>query len=77
MNLDQQKNIMNQQTTEPSDSPTYRTIKQVLDEWKDTQINISSDSARVLLALAIQEQVDKQTSQLIEDLVCPPSVVDY
>ncbi len=77
MNLDQQKNIMNQQTTEPSDSPTYKTIKQVLDEWKDTQINISSDSARVLLALAIQEQVDKQTSQLIEDLVCPPSVVDY
>lgn len=74
---DQQKNIMNQQTTEPSDSPTYKTIKQVLDEWKDTQINISSDSARVLLALAIQEQVDKQTSQLIEDLVCPPSVVDY
>lgn len=77
MNLDQQENIMNQQTTEPSDSSTYKAIKQVLDEWKDTQINISSDSARVLLALAIQEQVDKQTSQLIEDLVCPPSVVDY
>jgi flagellar basal body-associated protein FliL len=69
--------MTNQQTTEPTDSTTYRTIKEVLDSWSDTQINLASDSARVLLALAIHERVDSQIKQLIEDLVCPPSVVDY
>jgi len=60
-----------------TDSNTYQTIRDVLDEWQHTQINIASDSARHLLALAIQEQVDKQIGQLIEDVVCPPGIVDY
>lgn len=63
--------------TDIADSTTYQTVRKVLDEWQHTQINIASDSARHLLALAIQEQVDKQTNQLIEDVVCPPKVVDY
>jgi hypothetical protein len=34
------------------------TIKQVLDEWQGTQLNIRSDSARLLLALAIAEAIN-------------------
>lgn len=34
------------------------TIKRVLDDWQDTQLNIRSDSARLLLALAIAEAID-------------------
>ena len=48
-------------------------IKQVLDEWKDTQFNIGSDSARVLLSLAIEERIQPEINQLIEDVVCPPN----
>jgi len=62
--------MTNQQTTEPTDSTTYRMIKEVLDSWSDTQINLASDSARVLLALAIHERVDSQIKQLIEDIIC-------
>ncbi len=49
------------------------TIKSVLDEWKDTQFNIGSESARTLLSLAIEEQLNPVINQLIEDVVCPPN----
>jgi hypothetical protein len=35
------------------------TIKQVLDSWRDTQLNLASDSARVLLSLAIAEELER------------------
>ncbi|MDC3298542.1 hypothetical protein OAU81_00560 [bacterium] len=38
-------------------------IKQVLDSWSDTQLNMSSDSARVLLSLAIAEQLKQDKHQ--------------
>lgn len=49
----------------------YQAIHDVLEEWKDTQFNISSESARTLLALAIHEKAHKHVSELIEDIVCP------
>lgn len=49
----------------------YQTIRNVLEEWKDTQFNIASESARTLLALAIHEQAHKHVSNVIEDIVCP------
>ena len=63
--------------TDITDSTTYQIVRKVLDEWQHTQINLASDSARHLLTLAIQEQMDKHTNQLIEDVVCPERVVDY
>ena len=62
--------MTNQPTTEPIDSDIYRIIKRVIDQWQDTQINLQSESARVLLALAIHEQVDSQVKQTIEEIVC-------
>ncbi len=49
------------------------TIKSVLDELKDTQFNIGSETARTLLSLAIEEQLNPVINQLIEDVVCPPN----
>ena len=36
------------------------TIKRVLDSWQDTQLNMASDSARVLLSLAIAEELERE-----------------
>jgi len=58
---------MNDQET----TPMTRIVNDVLDEWKDTQFNIASESARYLLALAVAERVDEHVKQLIEDIVCP------
>ena len=67
--------MTNQQTIEtPADidrPATYATIRRVLDSWQDAQINLQSESARHILALAIHEQVDSHINQLIEDIVCP------
>lgn len=52
-------------------TPMTQTINNVLDQWKDTQFNIASESARYLLSLAIAERVDEHVKQLIEDIVCP------
>ena len=38
-------------------------IKQVLDSWSDTQLNMNSDSARVLLSLAIAEKLEQDYHQ--------------
>lgn len=63
---------MNEEET----TPVTKLINDVLDEWKDTQFNIASDSARYLLALAIAERVDVHVKQLIEDIICPSGWCD-
>lgn len=40
---------------QPNLTDVQHSIKQVLNSWQDTQLNMSSDSARTLLALAIAE----------------------
>lgn len=46
-------------------------IKQLLDDWQDTQFNIKSDSARQMLANAINKEIQPTINKLIEDIVCP------
>ena len=69
--------MTNQPTTEPIDSDIYRIIKRVIDQWQDSQINLQSESARVLLALAIHEQVDSQVKQNIEEIVCGSDAFNF
>lgn len=80
LNHNNYQKMTNQQTIDtPTDidrPATYATIRRVLDSWQDTQINLQSESARHILALAIHEQVDSHISQLIEDIVCPERL-DY
>ena len=50
---------------------TYKTIREVLDQWKDTELNIASESARHLLALAVHERMQSHITQLVEDIIYP------
>lgn len=62
---------MNQ--SESSNDELHLLIRESIDEWKDTQLNISSESARDLLAKSIHKRVHGHIKQLIEDIVCPQS----
>lgn len=46
-------------------------IRELLDEWQHTQLNISSESARDLLTMAIMEKIEPTINQLLEDIICP------
>lgn len=46
-------------------------IRELLDEWQHTQLNISSESARELLTMAIMEKIEPTINQLLEDIICP------
>ena len=59
-----------------SQDATYKTIREVLDQWKDTELNIASETARHLLALAVHERVQSHISHLVEDIICPEKL-DY
>ena len=49
-------------------------ILKALDKWSNAQVNMHSESARVMLAKSIGQEVDPYINRLIEDLVCPPGV---
>jgi len=57
--------------TDTQDDKLYSLIKNSIDEWKDTQLNISSETGREALAKAVHDQVNIHVKQLIEDIVCP------
>jgi gas vesicle protein len=59
------------QHTESND--VQRLIKTVLDEVKDSQVNMASESAREWLAEVISTQVNKHIQNLVEDIICPPA----
>jgi hypothetical protein len=59
------------------DTPTYDTIKRVLDQWKDTELNIGSDAGRQMLAQALHDQIHPMIQDLVENIICPERVVDY
>lgn len=59
------------QHTESND--VQRLIKTVLDEVKDSQVNMGSESAREWLAEVISTQVNKHIQTLVEDIICPPA----
>lgn len=46
-------------------------IRELLDEWQHTQLNISSESARDLLTMAIMEKIEPTINKLLEDIICP------
>lgn len=64
-------------TNEIPDDAIYMTIRGVLDEWKDTELNINSDTARHLLALAVHERMRPLMQDTIENILCPERLVDY
>tara|TARA_B110000495_G_scaffold25217_1_gene18167 strand:+ start:6566 stop:6742 length:177 start_codon:yes stop_codon:yes gene_type:complete len=45
-------------------------INELLEEWSDTQFNISSEAARSMLSQAIVERVQSFNNQIIEDAFC-------
>ena len=47
-------------------------ILKALDRWQHAQVNMNSESARVMLAKSIGQEVDPYINRLIEDMVCPP-----
>lgn len=51
-------------------------VKTVLDEVKDAQINMSSESAREWLAEIISKRVNEHIQTLVEDIICPPTIRD-
>jgi hypothetical protein len=51
-----------------SNKNLYNIIKQVIDKYKDTQINIGSDSARADLTRDIHDAVDEHIKSIIEDV---------
>ena len=45
-------------------------ILDVLDEWKDLQPNMASETCRSLLARDLHDALEEHINQLIEDVVC-------
>ena len=45
-------------------------ILDVLEEWKDLQPNMASESCRSLLARDLYDALEEHINQVIEDVVC-------
>jgi hypothetical protein len=52
---------------------TKEIVLEVLGEWSESQINISSESARVILADAITEEMNKHIRDIIESIIMAES----
>lgn len=55
-------------------SDIKKIIKNVLDDWSESQFNIASEPGRELLTDAIGDEVDKHVHQLIEDIICSQQI---
>tara|TARA_A100001011_G_C14017013_1_gene717829 strand:- start:52 stop:282 length:231 start_codon:yes stop_codon:yes gene_type:complete len=51
-------------------SDTKKIIKEVLDDWSESQFNIASEYGRDALAEEVSKKIDNHIHQLIEDIVC-------
>tara|TARA_R110002167_G_scaffold157986_3_gene353072 strand:+ start:71 stop:250 length:180 start_codon:yes stop_codon:yes gene_type:complete len=45
-------------------------ILEVLEDWKDTELNIASEAGREMLANSITDRISLQINSMIEDIVC-------
>jgi hypothetical protein len=45
-------------------------ILTVLEEWKDSQPNMASDTCRQLLASDLHDALEKHFNKIIEEVVC-------
>jgi len=52
---------------------TKEIVLEVLGEWSESQINISSEQARVILADAITKEMDKHIKDIIESIIMAES----
>ena len=63
---------MNSNTTE-----LYKIIMDVLDTFEHTQLNISSESGRNIVAEEIHDAVHVHITNIVEEIICPDSVPQH